>query len=645
MKPRFSLFCVCVVTIVVYWAGLSGPFLFDDTWNLEPVVRWHAGKASLYEAVFPQESLVSSRPLAMASFVLTTWLLGPDSFSFKLGNLVLHLACGLLGWIVLRRVLLRDASLSNNAGLLATFAATVWLLHPLHVSTVLYSVQRMAQLSTLFTLAAVWCYLIARQQLEQSRDRAALLNLFVVFPLMVVLGVLSKQNAIVAPALCLVIEAIYFQSSGKRPRSLNAFFALFLALPAVAGIALFIAAPARLLAGYAEWDFTLWQRLLTQSRALVDYIGMLLIPRGPLMGLYTDDFVVSQSLLSPPSTLICTLSLIGITVGAFALRRRAPSILAGWLFFLVSHSVESTILPLEMYYEHRNYLPSLGLFLAVVGLLGLVTSKIQTNVFSIKQLGWLAAAGFILVLGVSTLGRVLIWQDMGGIMAQAEIHHPNSRRLRFEISSQAIERGDYAGALASMKHLIAGDDPRHRQLGNLSTFTIQCLRGDTNPDTALLQAAATENLPKVTTYEAQSFVRLSRTIRAKGCGSVNPAVAARYLERIVDSAASQPESAQPKWHSRATLAEIYITAKDWPAARKQAEMAWEGSGHFPKVGALLTSIYVQEGNIAAARATLDQTRRRVTADDTAGQATLQMLEKMIERVQARTSPESRPDNK
>ncbi|HYM86524.1 MAG TPA: hypothetical protein VET30_07275 [Pseudoxanthomonas sp.] len=639
MKPRLLLFCACVATVLVYWMGLFGPFLLDDLWNLKPVVQWHAGKASLYEAVFPQESLVSSRPLAMASFVLTTWLFGPDSFSFKFGNLIVHLACGITSWVVLRRILVRDACLANHAGLLATLVATIWLLHPLHVSTVLYSVQRMAQLSTLFTLAAVWCYLIARQQLEQHRDRAALLNLFIVFPLMVLLGVLSKQNAVVAPALCLIVEAVYFQGSGKRPRSLKAFFTLFLAVPAVAGLALLIAAPDRLLAGYAEWDFTLWQRLMTQSRALMDYIGMLVIPRGPLMGLYTDDFVVSQGLLSPLSTLFCILALIGITICAFVLRRRAPSILAGWLFFLVAHSVESTIVPLEMYYEHRNYLPSLGLFLATLGLLGLVISKVQTNFFSVKQLGWFATAGFILVLGVSTFGRVLIWKDMGGITAQAEIHHPKSRRLRSDMASEAVGRGDYDGALAALAHLLSSDNPRYRQVGNLGTFTIRCLRGDANPDTALLETAAKENLHKITTYEAQSFVRLTRTIKAKGCGSVRPAVAASYVKRILDSASSQPESAQPKWHSRTTLADLYASAEDWPAARQQAEISWEGSGHFPKVGASLTSLYVQEGNIAAARTILAEIRKRVAADDTGGQATLRMLQKSIDDANARAQSE------
>jgi hypothetical protein len=75
--------------------------------------------------------------------------------------------------------------------MLASLLAAIWLLHPLNASTVLYAVQRMAQLSALFVLAAVWAYLAARAQLAAGRTRRALLGLFVLVPLLVVAGLLS----------------------------------------------------------------------------------------------------------------------------------------------------------------------------------------------------------------------------------------------------------------------------------------------------------------------------------------------------------------------------------------------------------------------------------------------------------------------
>src|SRR5690606_17852578 len=144
-------------------------------------------------------------------------------FPLKLGNLVVHLLCGLVGGWFIRRSLQLDTHLAPHANVLALVATAIWLLHPLHASTVLYAVQRMAQLATLFTLAAVAAYLVARQQLQANRPRRAAASLFVAFPLLLALGVLSKQNAAIAGVLCLVLELAYF-SRPARSRILQGFF-------------------------------------------------------------------------------------------------------------------------------------------------------------------------------------------------------------------------------------------------------------------------------------------------------------------------------------------------------------------------------------------------------------------------------------
>lgn len=639
MQPRMLLLLVLVATAALYWSGLSGPFIFDDPWNLEPVRLWQAGQASLREVVFPQPSIVFSRPVAMGSFALTTWLFGDTSFSFKLGNLIVHLGCGALGWMILRRVLARDARLAPHAELLAALAAAIWLLHPLHVSTVLYAVQRMAQLSTFFTLAAVLCYLTARQQLIEGRAKAARIRLFIAFPMVLLLGLLSKQNAAVAPAICLVLELAYFVGSAPRNRTVLSFFGLFLALPLLAVATLLVVAPEKLMATYAEWDFGPWERLLTQSRALIDYIGMLLFPRGPLMGLYTDDFAVSHGLLSPPSTLFSLLGLLAISIAAIALRKRAPSLFAGWFFFLVAHSVESSFLPLEMYYEHRNYLPALGLFLAVFGLIPLLP-PIRTNVLSPKALGLTAATGFILLLCVATLGRVLIWQDMGTIAQLGLKNHPDSQRARFDVAAWALQRGDYDTALESMHYLAASEDPRHRQMGNLSIVVVNCMRGTGQGNVENLELAAAADLPRLTTFEAQAFGRLAGATKEKGCGNLERSTIASYLKQILDAATTQPETASPKWFARYALAEIYARDGQWEAAQTQAELAWVG-GRDKKVGIFAANLYVQNRQLKAASTLFAELEQAIKPYDKMGQAALEKLRIRLVEEGAIPSPQSR----
>ncbi len=620
---RLLVLLALAATVAIYWAGLSGPFIFDDTWNLEPVRLWLDGQASLREIIFPQSSILLSRPVAMASFALTAQLFGDSSFSFKLGNLIVHLACGVLGWLVLRRALTRDGTVSANAELLAAFATAFWLLHPLHVSTVLYAVQRMAQLSTLFTLAAVLVYLVARQQLIDGKTRAASLNLFVGFPVMLALGLLSKQNAAVAPAICLVFELAYFSIQIGRGRAIPAFFGIFLVLPALAVATLLVVSPGRLLSTYADWDFTLYERLLTQPRALVDYLGMLVFPRGPLMGLYTDDFVVSRGLLSPISTLVCLLVLAAISIAAIALRKRAPSVFAGWFFFLVAHSVESGFLPLEMYYEHRNYLPSLGLLLALCGLVGLVP-QFRTNMLSPRKLGLVAATGFGLVLSVATLGRVLVWQDLGTIAQLGVKTHPESQRARLDVAVWALDQKDYETALNVMGHLTVSKDPRQRQVGHLNMAVINCMRGAAEDSEKHLGLATKENLPLLTTFEAQAFGRLAGATKDNGCGGLRREVIAGYMQRILDSAAGQPETAAPKWFARYALAEIYTRDSQWQSAQEQAELAWQ-NGHDKKVGLLTAHLYIQNGELRKASNLVAKLQEVIEPYDKMGQQALQLV--------------------
>jgi protein O-mannosyl-transferase len=564
----------------------------------------------------------------MASFMLTSWLGGIDSFPFKLGNLLIHLLCGILIWRLGRHAFRLDSRLQPHAELLAVLLTAFWLLHPLHVSTVLYAVQRMAQLSTLFSLAAALLYVSARLKLDAGTTRPALIQLFVGVPVLVIAGILSKQNAAVTPLLCLALEIAYFQQRRHRHRTVLAtFYGLFLAAPALAMGAILLLRPQSLLAAYAEWDFTLAQRLLTQPRALWDYIGMLVLPQGSRMGLYTDDFLVSTSLFSPPTTLLAVAALIGVSAFAIAVRKRAPSVFAGWLFFLGAHGVESTFLPIEMYYEHRNYLPSAGLLMALVGLTALVPKTVRTNTFTLRQLGLAGCAGFVLMLAVATLGRVLVWQDVNGISQQAIRFHPNSLRANFDAGDLAVARHDFEYHRQLMLRVAQSPDPRHRRMARMELVYVNCQIG-IGGNRALMEQVVSERLPQITVVETYSLMRLLDVSRHRECGDIGRFDLARHVQQLVDAAIAQPESATPKWTARFLLAQLYVSADQWPAALEQAELAWQG-GQDKKVGVFLSMAYAQQGDLSEARRMLALVEPRVPAYDRGGQAALARLRSQI----------------
>jgi hypothetical protein len=638
MQARLLLGGALLVTVLLYWVGLHGPFLLDDLNNLGPLQQWLAGQATWQQAIFGNHSGMFGRPVSMASLALSAWLGGFDPFAFKLGNLIAHLACGVLGWQVLRRALAEDKRLAGSADLIATLLVALWLLHPLNVSTVLYPVQRMAQMSTLFVLASLWAYLDARRNLAAGEQGRALVGLFVLFPLLLFAGLLSKENAAVAPALCLVLELAYFTARPRTGRALPAFFGIFVALPAVLLGALLVFRPGRLLGGYVIRDFSLMERVLSEPRALIDYIGLLLFPRSPRLGLFTDDFTVSTGLLAPPSTLLAIIALLAITGLAIVVRKRAPSVFAGWLFFLVAHAVESTILPLELYFEHRNYLPAFGFWLAVVGLCELLTRNLPFNVLSPRKLGLLVAGGFVLVFGFGTLGRAWVWQQPDMIIGQALKSHPGSLRANMASLDIAVARGDYVQSQAVLTRWLANPDPRAQMAGRINRVTVDCIFG-MSPNPNDLQQAAKLAQPKAMLSDLQTFEMLAKASNEKGCGAVSPGVIADGIDTVVDAATAQPDSVTAKWQLRLLAARMYGRANRWDDALTQARLAWQHNAD-AAAGGYLAIVYAQKGMLGDAERIYEETSARIDPhklDDIAG---LAGVRKFLDQQAANTAVES-----
>lgn len=631
MHPKWLLLAALLLTTVLYWPGLSGPFMLDDFHNLLPLQQWLDGTASWQTVVFGNGSGLLGRSVSMASFLLQAWLGGVDSFDFKLGNLIAHLLCGLLAWQVLRRVLARDERLTAHADLVASAIVALWLLHPLNVSTVLYAVQRMAQMSTLFVLASLWAYLWARKRLEDGQQGHGLAGLFLLFPLLFALGVLSKENAAVASTLCLVLELACF-SHKPRPRwPLLGFYGLFLLLPLLVAGALLLHSADSVLGGYQQREFSIVDRLLTQPRALFDYIGQLLLPRSPGMGLYTDDFPISTSLVTPPSTLLALLGLLGISALAFALRRRAPMVFAGWFFFLVAHGVESSFLPLELYFEHRNYLPSFGLFLMVAGLLSLFPQSRNAATKQPLRGGTAIILLIALVLSFATFGRVLIWQYNETIVAQALKHHPESLRANLEQATIALRSGRHEDSKNLLTSLTKNRNPRTRTIGYVDLVIADCRHGlPGNP--AYLATAIADTQPRLTSFEAYSWQLLATTVAKKPCGAVDAVTVAEAIASVLAKASRQSRNAEPQWLLRLAIAQLYARNNLWGQALPYAEAAWK-NGSDPVAGELLVRTHLNLGNQRAAQTTLSTLAGKIRPFDLEGQNKMKELTRL-----ARPSP-------
>lgn len=630
LQGRMLIYLAVLATILVYWSGLKGPFLLDDLPNLRPLQRWLEGRATIAEVIQGNRSGMLGRPLSMASLWFSAATGGMHPFPFKLGNLLIHIACGLLGWQLLTRLVQEDKFFAAKASLVAAVLAGLWMLHPINVSTVLYAIQRMAQLSAFFALAAVWIYVLARQQLAAHDTRPATIKLFLIFPLLLLAGLFSKENAALIPVLCLVVELAYFQNKTRSGNVLPAFYGLFLLLPALLVCAL-LATQLDVLLNYQRRDFTLVERLLSQPRALADYIGLFIWPRTGQMGVFVDDFAHSTGLFSPPSTFLAIIAIAVISVLAVALRRQAPSIFAGWFFFLAAHSMESGFLPLELYFLHRNYLPSFGLLLAAAGTMGWLAQKARATESS--RLTWApyALIGAVAIgLASTTWQYVQVWRSMDSIVADALEHRPDSLRATLEQLTQATNKQDWELASSITARLAASTDPRRQFLGHVNTVTIDCLAKGDGHRINLIEAEHV-GLQMVTLVELQAYTPLSLALGHGRCGNrITESVVADSIVRLLDGLTNQPNESQAKWLLRTTAADLYQRAERWEDAQRQAELAWIPDVSDSAIAGMLVRIHIHNGNKVDAQRVLNQARARVSKYEIVAAQAIRMDQQRID---------------
>jgi protein O-mannosyl-transferase len=363
-----SLFFFILITVAwLYWQGLSGIFLFDDKSNLQKLasideIEWFS---DMLLFALEGEAGVLGRSISLFSFALQaySWPLNP--WDFKYVNLMIHLLNGcLVFWFIL--ILTRFMALPEKRGLfLAFLTASIWLLHPLQVSTVLYVVQRMTQLSALFTLAGLLLYLHGRQLMAQQRIKAGFFWISLGVALGGILATLSKENGILLVLYIIVLEVTVLRILPK-PRYWPIWSSLFLYLPLILLSLYFVTHIEGILQAYETRHFTLSERLLTEARVLIDYLAKILLLRPQGFGLFHDDFTVSHDLLTPPTTLISLSFILILFVVAIKVRRTLPILALGVLWFLAGQILESSFIGLLLYFEHRNYLPMLGILFSTL---------------------------------------------------------------------------------------------------------------------------------------------------------------------------------------------------------------------------------------------------------------------------------------
>ncbi len=441
----------------VYLPSLDGGFLFDDMSNLTPISK-HGGvidRPTLLAFLTSGQGF-PGRSLSLFSFLLdgNSWPL--DARTMKMTSLKLHLLAGvLIFWLSwLSSAYLFDPKPSSRvqriwfAGLLAM----LWLLNPYQVSTVSYIVQRMTVLSTIFVLAGLISFVKGRELLQKNVSRGIVLaSLGIVW--FGVLAVLSKENGVLICVFALLFEKFLFDEealSDKTKKAWTIWKICILWLPLILLAVYFIYKYDFFTTGYELRTFSVSERLLTQSRILFLYVQDILLPSLKGTGLFSFNQPVSTGLLSPISTLFSIIGIIVACVGSYLIRHRMPLVSLGVLFFFAGHLLESTVIPLEMYFEHRNYLPQYGIWLALCSFLVYLSNRNSTYK---KPMTALVCVCILVFSGIAHV-RSQLW---GNAPLMSKVWYENNISVRTGLlySSQLVSVGQVSEARSVLLEVSA----------------------------------------------------------------------------------------------------------------------------------------------------------------------------------------------
>ena len=451
-KNTIFFFIIIVVLFLIYGNSLHSPWILDDVGNIvdnKPIHLQQLDATSIINTFYANPDLPGRlyRPIACFSFALN-WFVGQDDpFGYHIVNICIHALTAFFLYLTCSHLVSLSffsfpSTFKVHAYPVAAMAALLWAMNPMQTQSVTYIVQRMAALAALFTIIGIFFFLKARTGIFLYEK--ILFSFFCFFSFLLALG--SKQNAVLFPFSILLLEYIFFKSKVDPQLETQKRKILYLFI-LLGCLTIFIFTSRINWIDYNERTFTLQQRILTSPRILLFYLSQLFFPAASRLSI-EHDIVFSNSLFEPWTTLPAIAGCLLLIAAGFAVRRKDQFLSFALLFYFLNHTIESTILPLEPIFEHRNYLPSLFLFLPVSVRAVLLLER--------NFIRWPVASGviiiIIIILGVNTYTRNEAWVSGATLWNDAYRKAPNSSRAAINLAREYALAGKINESLSLAKH-------------------------------------------------------------------------------------------------------------------------------------------------------------------------------------------------
>ena len=449
LLPLLALMALSVVAMLAYGQARGMTWQFDDYSNLRLLGRVST-REGLIDFIFDATAGPLGRPLSLLTFIANydDWTGNPWGVSRL--TLVLHLINALLVWALMRRLFGEIWNRARRPAWLAAWVAGLWLVMPIHASSVLMPIQRMTHVSAFFTLATLFGYAVMRQEMGRQPRIGGIMLLSAWVAGGTLLAAFSKENGVIAVTLVALIEVFFFSPREEKRSALWSAWLVgaFLAVPAALAYHLVmgwkgIHAHFLYYRGYSMAD-----HLATQWVISWEYLRQIVVPRPALLGPYHDGHPVFNWAMWQPYAAVLGWVLVGALAMALrrdereTFRRFGAMLLFGVLWFFACHQVESTFIPLELYFEHRNYLAAIG----VCTVIAVLCNELWEGALS-KIVPGAAMAALLAYQLISLQQITSLWGQPTVADEVWLIHNPRSTRALQATANDLIGMGFMPNAL------------------------------------------------------------------------------------------------------------------------------------------------------------------------------------------------------
>lgn len=447
LKIFLHLAIIVLSTVAVYANTLHAPFHFDDYGSIvkNPLIRnldafTDPSQALRYRQIegIDLSKLFAPRIVTYFTFALNYRIHGLDVRGYHIFNISVHVINAALVYLLvillLRTPLHATKELSARASEVAFATSLLFAVHPVQTQAVTYIVQRASSLSAMFYLACMTAYLMARMS-AQGWLRWAM---FGVSACSALLAMKSKETAYSIPLAIAAIEALLFSGRGFKRWAFSIAMALLVVVAFVHGHMIVggemkdIDAATRLQSAMPRAEY-----LLTELKVVVTYLRLIALPVAQNLDY---DYQPAQGLadLKLLWAMLVLCVLVGLSIHGYRRHGLITPALGG-AFFFIALSVESSIIPIvDVIFEHRVYLPSVGIIFAAVCL-----------AFYLAPKRAVMAAMLVLAIALSVTAhmRNRVWASEIALWQDTATKSPLKARPHFNLADAYEEGGRYADAL------------------------------------------------------------------------------------------------------------------------------------------------------------------------------------------------------